>query len=399
MNVRTVKGSIMAMITRPVRSGHAATIAEISTVRISPQVKPELIVSGARGTHDVSNFLLVRVVTSTGVEGIGEVSATLTWSGEDSTTAERVIDAALRPALIGAPLVPVSALEERMDRVLAGNPFTKAGVATALWDAYARTIDVPLAVALGGPLRNDIAVKCSLSGNGDRLAVGYRRAREAGFGAFKIKIGMQLDEDVARLREARELAGPTTFIGLDANGGYDRGTARRAVAAMAEYAPAFLEQPIEPADLDGMRELRSLGLPVVADESVFGMADLMAVIAAGAADVVSLYIGKSGGPGRAIRMASVAAAAGLGVIIGSNGELGIGAAAQTHVAAAAAGLRSDIPSDIIGAHYYTDDILADGLDLTGERARLGDAPGLGVALRADLQSALEDSGSSAGPRR
>lgn len=374
------------------------TISEINTMKITPDVRPDLVVSGARGTHDLSNFLLVRIVTSDGVEGIGEVSATLTWSGEDSFTAERVIDAALRPALIGAPLVPVAALEDRMDRVLAGNPFTKAGVATALWDAFARGLEVPLAVALGGPLRNDIVVKCSLSGNGERLELGYRRAREAGFRAFKIKVGMDLDTDVDRMRQARELAGPDTFIGLDANGGYDRDSARRVVERMLPYRPAFLEQPVQPDDLEGMAAARSYGLPVIADESVFGMADLQAVIRAGAADVISLYIGKSGGPGRAIQMATVAAAAGLGVIIGSNGELGVGAAAQAHVAAAAAGLRTDIPSDIIGAHYYERDVLAGGLDhnggldLTGERARIGVAPGLGIQLRDDLAAALGSHG-------
>jgi L-alanine-DL-glutamate epimerase-like enolase superfamily enzyme len=272
--------------------------------------------------------------------------------------------------------------------VLAGNPFTKAGISIALWDAYARTLDVPLAVVLGGPRRTEIPVKCSLSGNGDRLRTGYERARESGFGAFKIKVGMDLDTDVERMREARSLAGDGVFIGLDANGGWDRTTARRAVEAMLPSGPAFLEQPVEPSDLEGMHALRDLGLPVVADESVFGMADLTAVIRAGAADVVSLYVGKSGGPGRAVEMAAVAAAAGLRVILGSNGELGVGAAAQLHVAAAAAGLALDIPSDIIGAHYYDEDVLAGGLDATGARARLGDAPGLGVVLRDELREAL-----------
>jgi L-alanine-DL-glutamate epimerase-like enolase superfamily enzyme len=366
----------------------AATVTRLTTTKISPAVRADLLVSGARGTHDRSDFLLVRILTSAGVAGIGEVSATLTWSGEDSATAQHVIDAVLRPALIGQPLVPVEALEARMDRVLAGNPFTKAGVSIALWDAYARTLDVPLAVALGGPRRVEIPVKCSLSGNGERLRTGYARARESGFGAFKIKVGMDVDLDIERMREARELAGPDTFIGLDANGGYDRGAARRAVAGMLPFHPSFLEQPVEPRDLAGMHELRSLGLPVVADESVFGMSDLMDVIHAQAADVVSLYVGKSGGPGRAVEMGAVAAAAGLSVILGSNGELGVGAAAQLHVAAAVAGLSDDIPSDIIGAHYYDDDIVASGLDATGVRARLTDAPGLGVTLRDDLIEAL-----------
>lgn len=365
-----------------------ATIAAVRTVRVSPAVRPELIVSGARGTHDRSDFLLVRVVTSAGVEGIGEVSATLTWSGEDGATAEHAIAAALAPAIVGQPLVPVAGLQARMDRALAASPFTKAGVATALWDAYARTLDVPLAVALGGPLRTEVPVKCSLSGDGDRLRGTLETARAAGFRAFKVKVGLDPDGDAERMRRARELAGPATFLGADANGGWSRTEARRAIELLRPHGPAFVEQPVAPADLAGMRELRGLGLPVVADESVFGRDDLVAALRAEAADVVSVYVGKSGGPDRAVALGALAEAFGVDVLLGSNGELGVGAAAQLHVACAMRGLSTAIPSDIIGAHYYDADVLAEPLDVDGRRAALPDGPGLGVRLREDLREAL-----------
>lgn len=363
-----------------------ATIADIQTVLVSPSVRPELVVAGASGTHARSDFLLVRVVTSAGVTGIGEVSATLLWSGEDGTTARHLIGRALAPALIGRPLVPVAALEQRMDRALAGSPFTKAGVSTALWDAYARTLDVPLAVALGGPLRTEVPVKCSLSGDAERIAVMHEAAYSAGFRAFKLKIGFDPTDDTRRLANARDIVGPDTFLGLDANCGYGRTDAMRAIESMRQYEPAFLEQPLARGDLAGMRQLRGLGLPIVADESVFGADDLVSVVRAEAADSVSLYIGKAGGPGRLVSMASLAKAFELDVVVGSNGELGVGAAAQLHAACAAPGLSDRIPSDIIGAHYYESDVLAEPLCIDGRVARLGDSPGLGVDLTEDIAS-------------
>jgi len=365
-----------------------ARVIEVTTTPVSGRVREALLVSGARGSHDRSDFLLVRVVTSDGVDGIGEVSATLNWSGEDAVTAAHVIDRVLRPAIIGRPLVPVADLEARMDRVLAGNPFTKAGISIALWDAYAKSLGVPLAVALGGPLRSEVSIKCSLSGNGARLARGLEAARDLGFSAFKIKVGLDVERDVDRMRELRSLVGSEAFIGLDANGGYSRNEARDAAERFIPYHPAFFEQPVHPADLAGLAALRGLGLPIVADESVFGMEDLSRVVQAGAADAVSLYVGKSGGPGRAVAMAAVAHAAGLPVVIGSNGEFGVGAAAQLHVACAIAALSDDIPSDIIGAHYYEDDVLELGIDSDGTRVRLSERPGLGVELTPELRRAL-----------
>lgn len=374
-------------------------VRSVHAVEVNPRVRPELVVSGARGTHDRSDFLLVRVETESGAEGFGEISGTLTWSGEDAATARVVLERALVPAVLGRSLLPVAGIEQRMDRVLAGHPFTKAGLSMALWDAHARLQGQPLAVVLGGPHRTEVAIKCSLSGNGDRLVGGLQAAREAGFTAYKVKIGMDVSTDVARLARVRELVGPGTFLGLDANGGYSRSAAVAAIGAMREHDPAFFEQPVAPPDLVGMRSLRTGDVPVVADESVFDMADLQALIRADAADVISLYVGKSGGPGRAVAMGQVAQAAGLDVLLGSNGELGIGAAAQVQVACALPGL-SDFPSDIIGAHYYTDGVTEPdplgGARSDGTTVRLGDAPGLGVLPRADLLARLRDPASRIG---
>ena len=354
-----------------------ATVEAVQTAAVSLLPRPELVVRGGRGAHDRSDFLLVRVLTSDGVAGYGEVSATPLWSGEDGVSARHFIETVLAPVVVGRPLAPVGGLELAMDKALAGNPFTKAGLSIALWDAYARTLGVPLAVALGGPYRTEVPIKLSLSGDGEVFDRAHDAGLAAGFRSFKVKVGTGVPGDVARFARARERAGPDAFLGMDANGGWTRAQAATAVREIAAYGPAFVEQPLAPDDLDGMRALRAAGLPVVADESVFGTADLVRVIRAEAADTVSVYVGKSGGPGRAVAMGALATAFGLDVIIGSNGEFGIGAAAQLHVACALPVL-SPVPSDIIGAYYYAEDVLATPLDSDGVRVRLGVAPGLGV---------------------
>jgi L-alanine-DL-glutamate epimerase-like enolase superfamily enzyme len=354
-----------------------ATIAAIETTTVSLRAKPALAVRGARTTHDGSTFLLVRVTTSGGAVGYGEVSATAAWSGEDATTATHFVRDVITPLLLGRALAPVAAHSALMDRYLAGNPFTKAGVNTALWDALGRTLGLPVATLLGGPFRDEVPVKISLSGDGDDLRAGYETAVGLGFRAFKVKVGRDPASDIARVALARELIGDGTF-GVDANGGWRRADAQRALAGMAQYEPSFVEQPVAAGDLDGMRQLRSFGLPVVADEAVYSDADLMRVAHAEAADVISVYVGKSAGLERAVRTAGLAALHGLEVVIGSNGEMGIGAAAQAHVACACERLGS-IPCGIIAQHFYEDEpTLEVPLDIDGRRARLPQGDGLGV---------------------
>ncbi len=73
------------------------------------------------------------------------------------------------------------------------------------------------------------------------------------------------------------------------------------------------------------------------------------------------------------------------MVIGANGEMGIGAAAQLHVACACERI-SEIPHGIIGHHFYEEDAtLAEPLDIDGVVARLPDGPGLGVEPSAEVR--------------
>jgi muconate cycloisomerase/chloromuconate cycloisomerase len=332
-------------------SARVGTITAVETATVSLQASSALAVYGARGSHTSSDFVMIRVHTSEGAIGYGEVSATPRWSGEDAVSATHFIRDVLGPAVIGQPLMPVPGLTARMDLALASNPFTKAGLNMACWDALGRTLNLRVTELLGGPLRTAIPVKMSLSGDGDRLAGALDRIRERGFRSFKVKVGVSYDTDVPRFRLARQLTGPDTFLGADANGGWTRNDALRTSRALAEYRPAFIEQPVRPADLDGMAAVRALGIPVLADEAVYSLDDVANIIRRGAADALNVYVGKSGGLELAVREMDIATAFGLDAILGSNGEFGVGAAAQIHVACAAQRV-GPFPSDIIGHHYF-----------------------------------------------
>jgi L-Ala-D/L-Glu epimerase len=354
------------------------TIAAVETTTVSAHAKAALKIRGARTVHDASTFVLVRVVTDDGVEGFGEVSATAAWSGEDAVTATHFVRDVFGPLLLGRPLAPVAAHVTELDRVVRGNWFTKAGVDVALWDALGRTLGVSVAALFGGPFRREVPVKISLSGDGDELRAGYEAAVRLGFRSFKVKVGKDPASDVTRVQLARELAGDDALIGADANGGWPLPVALQTVRRLMDSGIAFIEQPVRAGDLDGLRAVRALGVPVVADESVYLPDDVLAIDRAGAADIVSVYVGKSSGLERAVESVRLADRLGMDAVIGSNGELGIGAAAQLHLACACERL-GPIPHGIVGQHFYEHDpSIAAPLEIDGLVARLPDGPGLGV---------------------
>ncbi|MEL6318792.1 MAG: enolase C-terminal domain-like protein, partial [Pseudomonadota bacterium] len=248
------------------------------------------------------SVVLARVLTSDGVEGVGEAS-TLggpLWAEESVETIKAVIDRYLTPALIGRPLGAVRAARAAMDAAARRNAAAKGAIETALWDALGKTLDAPVHAFLGGAVRQEAPALWALA-SGDPAqeveeALGMiERGRHTD---FKIKIGAQAPEaDLARLRAvARGIEGRGRLAVVDANQAWDEPTADRCIPALDEIGVRLLEQPLPAANLAGAARLAARhALPLLADESVFTPEDAVAVGVARAADAVSLKIVKHGG--------------------------------------------------------------------------------------------------------
>ncbi len=358
-------------------------ITRIETIAVRVPIRPELAIRSSIGAHTVSPFLLVKIHTDEGITGLGEVSSTPRWSGEDQVTAAHWIQDFLAPQLEGEDPRDAERLTVKLGRALARNPFTKAALEMALWDILGKSLGTPVYRLLGGPVREFVPTKWSVSGvEPEKAAQIARWAVEQGFRAMKVKVGLDPDQDVARVRAVRDAVGPKVRIGVDANGGWSPSVAVQTIGRLCEYDIFFVEQPVAPLDVAWMADVRRQVIPpIVADESVYTAHDAMALARAGAADVFSIYVGKSAGISPARKIAAVAEAAGLACTVGSNLELGIGTAAMIHLALSTPGIAAEeYPCDIIGPLYYEDDILAEPLPITGGQARADERPGLGVDL-------------------
>jgi muconate cycloisomerase len=207
-------------------------------------------------------------------------------------------------------------------------------------------------------------------------------AIEQGFRAMKVKVGIDCEQDVARVRAVREAVGACIRLGIDANGAWDVEAAIEMIERLRDFDLWFVEQPVPPGDVSWLAEVRRrTGARLVADESVYTVNDANAIIRAEAADALSVYVGKSAGIDAARGIASRAASAGLQCTIGSNLEMGVGTAAMVHLALATPGITAEtFPCDIIGPMFYSDELLIEPLPIRGGEARVQRGPGLGVEL-------------------
>jgi muconate cycloisomerase len=199
---------------------------------------------------------------------------------------------------------------------------------------------------------------------------------------MKVKVGIEPDGDVARVRAIRKAIGPQIKLGVDANGGWTPDDAVKTIERLREFDIYFAEQPVSPEDVALMADVRKkIHVPVIADESVYTLQDATTLARLAAADVFSIYVGKAGGIGPAKKIADFAQKAGLKCTIGSNLELGVGSAAMVHLAIATSGITAEeFPCDIIGPFYYEDDIVRTALPISPGIAKPNNLPGLGIQL-------------------
>src|SRR3954468_4343739 len=247
-------------------------IARIETIPIRVPIKPQLAIRGGRGlSHSVSPFLLVKIETDDGITGLGEVSCTPRWSGEDQVTAAHFIATIFVPLLTGQDPRDIEALTVRMRHALFGHPFTKAAIEMALWDILGKSVGLPLYRLLGGPVREFVPTKWSISGVEPKRAAEIATwAVEQGFRAMKVKVGIDDQQDIARVREVRKAIGDDIRLGVDANGAWMPAKAIDMICRLEEFDLWFAEQPVPPGDVEWLAEVRNtIGVPVIADESVY----------------------------------------------------------------------------------------------------------------------------------
>src|SRR5207248_1140810 len=130
-------------------------------------------------------------------------------------------------------------------------------------------------------------------------------------------------------------------------------------------------------DHEAMAEVRRRSeIPIMADESAFTAADVLAILRHRAADVISLYPGKHGGIRATQTLANMAEAAGVACTIGSNLEREVATAAM---APPNIGCER-YPGDLIGPLYFEKPLTAQALSYKNDRLCAPEGPGLGVTL-------------------
>jgi L-alanine-DL-glutamate epimerase-like enolase superfamily enzyme len=333
----------------------------------------------ASGVIHALEEVYVRIETDAGLAGVGETRGNTHYLTGDTTDAVAVqVLRHLGPRLLGRDPRDLGACLDALGSTTVGIHGARMALDLALHDLVGQAYGVPVFELLGGAVRDTLPSSLNLwYGPPESAGRQAREAVERGFRALKVRVGLTpSSRDVERVRAVREAVGPAVSVAIDANMAW---TPREAVARIAHLQPfalAYVEQPVAHDDVDGLRYVtRHSDVPIMADESVLSLADVLRIVRDRAADLVHLKCVKLGGIGGVWRAAAVAEAGGVGVMVGQANEGGLAAAAAAHCARAVMATHLELcGTEGLGEDPSRGFALRDGL------ATVPDKPGLGIDL-------------------
>ena len=326
--------------------------------------------------------IVAAVRTDAGVVGYGEVRGNCHYVTGDTPERLGAVASTLAPLLLGESLEDLAPVLERLDRAVVGNSGAKALLDIALHDALARSLGVSVATLLGGRRRGRLPANANLyfASPEDTAREAAQAVRE-GYRVVKVRVGLGLERDEARLEAVRraldrEAGGGEVTIAADANGAFQPKEAVACLRRWEGYALGWIEQPVPAKDFDGLRFVREhTTTPVMADESAQGPREVLELVQRGAVDLLHFKLCKAGGFAPLRTMMAIAEAAGVPYMVGQMDEGMLATAAAVHAGAASRARHFEVDGNKrVTAQPFT------GLEMDGGALVVPDGPGLGIAV-------------------
>lgn len=368
-------------------TGTSFVLADAAAAIIrAPLITPFRI---ATGQHDELDNVFIRLRTTDGICGYGEAAVATHITGEtvaETLTNLQQVGGALKGRTIHDPEESIREFQPR----LAQNRSGLASLEMALLDICSQREGIPLyrlfPPTAGREPRLCFATDITIViGSLEEARAAARQFAAQGFRAFKIKIGRDEALDLKRVLAVREMA-PESELVLDANQGF---TAERMLTFLDRLDrhclhPALLEQPVPKQDWEGLAAITAAlagsGTLVCADESVGSVEEARRAIDARAVSAINVKSMKSGFIEGA-KIARLADAAGVGLMLGAMMESALSITASAHFAA---GLGCFDFIDLDTTFFIKGELAhSPFIDASGRFDLSGAGPGIGVVPKFD----------------
>lgn len=328
-------------------------------------------------TTDKVESSFVEITLENGVTGIGAGNPSDYVTGETLDACMGALAEANIQFLIGRDIREINQLTYEVWKKLPQNPAARAALDIALYDAFTKHLGVPLVKYLGQkitslPTSNTIGIM----GVEDTLKEAEDYGKR-GFKVLKVKLGINLEEDIERMFKLREKFGDKFTIRIDANQGYTTEKTIEFYTKTKHLNIELIEQPLKAKAVAEMKQLpEDIRQVIAADESLLSPKDAIELIKPPkASGIFNIKLMKCGGVSQALKIADIAALEGVDLFWGCNEESIVSITAALHAAFSCANTKY---IDLDGSLDLGRDVVKGGFILKDGIMYCSDKPGLGV---------------------
>jgi muconate cycloisomerase len=377
-------------------------ITSIEIIPINQKHKGRLIFS-AGPTPASDDFIILRIKTDEGIEGIGSALAfTAVPHLLVGCTREGAMHIMkdMASILIGQDPLRLSHNLGLLERATIGwfteNHYILSYFDHALYDLKGKVLNLPVYELLGGIRRESIPLEhiVSFLPTPEEVGEEAKRAIDAGFRSVKIHVSTS-ENAKARVKAVRRAVGPDIPVSIDMGCAFAPSDCARLLECLdKEYGLNFAEQPLHAYDVAGHQTLRAMTkVPLTGDQSGMSLQQMLQYMRLGVFDNFHCLLTRIGGISRAVKYCDMLETAHLNYQI-CNMDNSIAAAAGAHFAVS----RTDRGGrfyDELGLYLYlhgtydtksiTDDIVKEqAMVIENGILHVPKGPGLGVELDEEM---------------
>jgi len=323
--------------------------------------------TAVRSTNHIDT-IIVKLTLDNGTVGIGAAPATTAITGDTISGMGFIINELFAPVIISSELSDYEQVLKLAFSRASFNTGAKMAVDLAFHDLLAKQQGTSVAKYLGAKtnvletdvLETDVSISC---GSIKETIANIRDGVELGFNAIKVKTGADFTRDIELLKHIEKEFSTNIKFRFDANQGWTEMQARQFIEELNKYDinTELVEQPVKSYDVKGMKNITQFSnIPILADESVFSVADAERLIDEKACNMLNIKLAKTGGILEAKKIKALADEAGLPCMIGCMAEAPIGMVAATSFALAENITMADLDFlDWVDSSYHGDSVYFD----------------------------------------
>ncbi len=296
-------------------------ISEVSAWRVPIAMTVPYFTSNNQGGRKNLDVLLFRLTREDGKAAWGEACPSLAGYSPETPDTGWAFAKELLPTLVG---LYDAEKRRRLADAIESYPF----VMSAINGCYEELMGSDLLTPLAEPLKFRLVatVNTLKTEEAPPLALKYV---EEGFTTLKVKVGIDPEEDAKRVIAIYEAVGAYAKQRVDGNRRYSFEDGLKFASLIPLDAIEYFEQPYAQSAWDQMEALsKQTTLPLMLDESIYGVNAIERVARMGCAQAVKLKVSKMGGPLELARCIKAAKGLGLDVVVGNGAASDIGCAQE-----------------------------------------------------------------------